>query len=312
MKNIFIWIYHKTLFGKLLIYTFHRSKDTLWPDAWVIRYNYWKRRKKSLDLKNPKTLNEKINWLKLYDKRPIHTQCADKYEVRSYIIEKIGRKYLVPLHFQTQNPNDLKPETIPDFPCIIKTNHDSGGGKFVYDKDKLNFELLRENFKQRLKQNYYNKTKEWQYKNIVPRIIVEKLLITKDGNIPLDYKVHCFNGKAHMIQVDIGRGTDKHNRNWYYTDWTRCPFKWTALLINGQTDPADFDVPPPKELEKMCMLSNQLAEPFDYVRVDWYDVDDKLYFGEITFHHDSGCRPIEPEEWDYKLGAMVKLNSNVN
>lgn len=312
MKNVFKWVYHNTLFGKLLIYSFHTSKNKLWPDEWVIRYNYRKRRNKSLNLKNPQTLNEKINWLKLNDRRSLHTQCADKYEVRSYVKEKIGEDYLVPLYFQTKNPEDLKPENLPDIPCIVKANHDSSGGVFVHNKNKLNYTELQENLKIRLEKNYYSSSREWQYKNITPRIIVEKLLITKDGNIPLDFKVHCFNGKAHMIQVDIGRGTNKHFRNWYYTDWFRCPFKWTSVSGSKETNPAEFDVPPPKELEKMCMLSNQLAEPFDYVRVDWYDVDDKLYFGEITFHHDSGNRPIEPEEWDYKLGEMVKLNSNVN
>lgn len=308
MKKIFFWIYHNTLLGKLMIYTFHYSKDNLWPDRWVVRYNYKKRRKKSLNLKNPKTLNEKINWLKLNDRRPIHTQCADKYEVRNYIKEKIGEEYLVPLHFETQNPSDLKPENIPDFPSIIKANHDSSGGIFVYDKKNINYQEIQDLFSLRLKNNYYKSKKEWQYKNIVPRIIIEKLLITKDGKIPLDYKVHCFNGKAHMIQVDIGRGSNEHYRNWYYTDWTRCPFKWTSVSKNKETNPAKFDVPPPTRLQEMCELSNKLASPFDYSRIDWYDVDDKLYFGEITFHHDSGCRPIEPEDWDYKLGDMVKLN----
>lgn len=308
MKKIFFWIYHNTLLGSLLIYLFHQSKNRFWPDKWVIKYNYWKSRKKSLNLKNPQTLNEKINWLKLYDRRPIQTQCADKYEVRKYVKEQIGENYLVPLYFQTTNPEELIPENIPDIPCIIKANHDSSGGIFVHDKNTLDYSELRKTFKKRLKKNYYRSNKEWQYKNIVPRIIVEKLLITSKGTIPMDYKVHCFNGKAHMVQVDIGRGTENHFRNWYYTDWTRCPFKWTAKLGEKQTDPADFDIPPPKELAKMNKLSNILSKPFDYVRVDWYDVDDNLYFGEITFHHDSGNRPIEPEEWDYNLGEMVHLN----
>ena len=308
MKRVFFWVYHNTLLGKLLIFTFHQSKNRLWPDEWVVRYNFWKSRKKALNLKHPQTLNEKINWLKLYDRRPLHTQCADKYEVRSYVKEKIGEAYLVPLYFQTQNPKDLKPENLPDFPCIIKANHDSSGGIFVYNKNTLDYSSLVQQFRIRLNKNYYNSTKEWQYKNIAPRIIIEKLLITKEGNIPLDYKVHCINGEAHMIQVDIGRGTGNHFRNWYYTDWTRCPFKWTARLEHGETDPAAFDIPAPKKLSQMTELSNILAEPFDYVRVDWYVVDDKLYFGEITFHHDSGCRPIEPEEWDIKLGEKVHLN----
>ena len=309
MRDLFYRIYHNTLFGHFLIYIFHESKNRLWPDKWVIKYNYRKRRKKSLNLKNPQTLNEKINWLKLYDRRPIHTICADKYEVRAYVKEKIGEKYLVPLYFETKNPDDIKPDNLPDFPCIIKANHDSSGGIFVYDKNELDYTEIVTSFKSRLKKNYYYAKKEWQYKNITPRIIVEKLLITEAGTIPMDYKVHCFNGKAHMVQVDIGRGSENHFRNWYYMEWTRCPFKWTANLDDGkQTEPADYDIPAPKELEKMHELSNILAEPFDYVRIDWYDVDGKLFFGEITFHHDSGCRPIEPEEWDYKLGQKVKLN----
>ncbi|UWX56103.1 hypothetical protein NYZ99_07315 [Maribacter litopenaei] len=143
----------------------------MWRDKWVIKYNFWKSRQKSLNLKNPQTLNEKINWLKLYDRRPIQTQCADKYEVRKYVEERIGEDYLVPLYFQTTNPDELIPENIPDIPCIIKANHDSSGGVFVHDKDTLDYAELRNNFKKRLKKNYYHSNKEWQYKNIVPELL---------------------------------------------------------------------------------------------------------------------------------------------
>src|SRR5690606_2707308 len=129
-------------------------------------------------------------------------------------------------------------------------------------------------FKRRLKISHYPESKEWQYKNIVPRIIVEKLLMDRNGNIPFDYKLHCFNGKVNMISVDMGRGTEHHYRNWYSSNWEREPFRWSSPKGNGiYTDPSEDDVPKPKNLNKMIELSEKLAESFRYVRVDWYDVD---------------------------------------
>jgi len=261
------------------------------------------------DLKNPTTLNEKINWLKLNDRTPLHTQCADKFLVRNYIEQKIGAKFLVPLFYHTQNPNDIIPENLPNEHCIIKTNHDSGGGIFVRSKNDINWPEIQYNLKQRLKLNYYNQTREWQYKNIKPRIIIEKLLEDKKGNIPFDYKLHCFNGKVRMISVDMGRGTDHHYRNWYTTKWKREKFKWSSPKANGKsTDPSHQDADIPKTLSEMIRLSEILADPFKYIRVDWYDVDGTLYFGELTFHHDGGIIPIEPKDWDEKLGQELSLN----
>ncbi|WP_149277094.1 ATP-grasp fold amidoligase family protein [Pareuzebyella sediminis] len=261
-----------------------------------------------IDLNNPKTLNEKIVWLKLYDRTPLHTQCSDKLAVREYVKAKIEEEYLVPLFFHTTDYKEITAHNLPDEPCIVKTNHDSGGGFFVRDKSKVNYSKLRQSLRIRMKRNYYQRSKEWQYKNIKPAIIVEKLLQKKDGTIPEDYKVHCFNGSVRMISVDIGRGTDNHKRNWYDVDWKRQPFKWSSPKANGKyTDPTDYEIPPPKTLTKMIELSELLAEPFAYVRIDWYDLEGKLYFGEITFHHDGGSQAIVPASWDDKLGAEIKL-----
>ena len=266
---------------------------------------------KTLNLSNPVTLNEKINWLKLNDRRKIQTICADKVLVRDYIKDKIGEQYLVPLILVVKNANEIENEDLPEFPVIIKTNHDSGGVFMIRNKNTIDLKPIRVKLNDRLRKNYYLKSKEWQYKNIKPRILVEKLLLTKSGDIPMDYKVHCFNGKAHLIQVDIGRGSESHFRNWYDTNWERQPFKWSSPKANNKrTDPADFDIDKPTSLSEMLELSNTLAQPFDYVRIDWYNVDGTLYFGEITFHHDSGYQPIVPEEWDVKLGNLVKLGEN--
>lgn len=261
------------------------------------------------DLDNPTTLNEKINWLKLNDRQELLTLCADKYRVREYVLEKIGNQYLVPLYFHTEKPDEIVPENIPETPCIIKANHDSSGGIFVHDKTKINWKEVQKEFAERLTLNYYRESREWQYKNIKPSIIVEKLLLDNEGVVPMDYKIHCFNGKVIMIQVDKGRGTKKHFRFWYDTEWKPQPYRWSPPIVNDKdNDSQKNGLQRPDTLEEMIELSAILAEPFDYVRVDWYDVDGKLYFGELTFHHDGGFVPILPKIWDEKLGLQLNLH----
>lgn len=313
MKQLLKYIYHRTLVGKIVMNLYHYFNKKIIPERIYLKYRYKKRFGMFPDLNDPKTLNEKIIWLKLHDRTSLHTRCADKYEVREFIKEKIGEEYLVPLYFQTRNVNEVIADNLPDTPFIIKTNHDSGGGIFVLDKSKIDWEDIQQKLKKRMGKNYYPQSKEWQYKNITPRVIVEKLLQNNKGDIPEDYKLHCFNGKVRMIQVDMGRGTTNHSRNWYNTDWQREPYKWSSPKGLGKyTDPSVEDGPRPETLKKMISLSEIISYHFDYVRVDWYDVDDVLYFGEITFHHDGGNQPILPEQWDLKLGSeliLTKLKS---
>ena len=311
MKQFIRNIYHETILGYYLIhpiYIIYELVLKIVPDETFVRFNFKRHMGYSLDLKNPKTLNEKINWLKLHDRTPLHTICSDKFKVRDYIREKIGDKFLVPLCYETKKPSDIVPENLPNHPCIIKTNHNSSGGIIVKNKEEIEWRKIQFHLKKLLRENYYYRTREWQYKNIEPRIIVEKLLQNNAGKIPFDYKLHCFNGKVVTIQVDIDRGSDNHSRNWYNTDWKREPFKWSSVKEGGKkTDPSQSDVEKPVTLDEMIKLSQILAEPFPYVRVDWYDVDGILYFGELTFHHDGGNRPIEPKEWDLKLGERLVL-----
>ncbi|MGB5666393.1 MAG: ATP-grasp fold amidoligase family protein, partial [Maribacter sp.] len=306
-------LYHQTLLGKLIQISYHWIKNHLVPEKIILQKQFQKQHGHKLKLSKPVTLNEKIVWLKLYDRTPLHTQCADKYSVRAYIKERIGDKYLVPLYYHTFHPKYIIPDNLPETPCIIKANHDSGGGIFIRDKYKIDWQNVQNELKQRLKKNYYWRSKEWQYKNIKPRIIVEKLLQDKNGNIPFDYKLHCFNGKVRMVQVDMGRGTDQHYRNWYSKEWVREPYKWSSPKGLGKyTDPSADDIEKPQTLEQMIQLSEILAKPFYYVRVDWYDVDGVLFFGELTFHHDGGNQPILPKEWDLKLGMELNLDNTKN
>ena len=262
-----------------------------------------------LDLKNPKTLNEKIQWLKLYDRTPLRTLCADKIAVREYVKEKIGEKHLVPLLIVTQNVNDLTYDHLPQSPFIIKTNHDSGSYKIVKDKDKVeDWEAIRVFFAKRLRANYYYKTKEWPYKNIPPKLLVETLLQTKEGKIPEDYKIHCFGGKPEYIQVDFDRGTEQHSRNWYDKCWNKAAFYCATMLESGKATLSNsIEIPSPPSLDKMLTFAAILSKPFAYVRIDFYAIEDKVYFGEMTFHHNSGFSRIVPFQWDEKLGDMVKL-----
>ncbi|MBC2840331.1 ATP-grasp fold amidoligase family protein [Robiginitalea sp. SC105] len=311
MKNLkisFRGYYTNTLLGRKLdaLYKFYRWR--LLPEVYYVRQKYKRIFGVYPDLKCPKSLNEKILWLKLNDRTPLHTLCADKFAVREYVRDTIGEKYLIPLLYTTHDPRDIVPENIPNEPSVIKTNHDSSGVIFVRDKKEVDWKEIQKKLNRRIKSNYYWRSKEWQYKNIIPRILVEKLLEDENKNNPFDYKFHCFNGTLRMIQVDMNRGTSSHRRNWYSPKWKREPYKWTSPLGNNNfTDPSKEDIEPPKNFDQMVALSQNLAKPFKYVRVDWYNLNGRLYFGELTFHHDGGYRPIEPYEWDLKLGAELNL-----
>jgi len=311
LKHAIARIYRNSDFGYYAVRPLYKLYELALKnvsDEYIIKKKFKEFMGYELDLENPVTLNEKINWLKLYDRTDLHTQAADKFRVRDYIKEVIGEEYLVPLLYQNDDPEALIPENFPDIPFIIKCNHDSSGGVIVKDKATVDWNKIQKRFKKLLKENYFNSSREWQYKNIKPTVIGETLLTDKNGKIPFDYKIHCLNGKVRMIQVDIDRNSDKHYRNWYNANWEREPYKWSSKKGKGKfTDPSDYDIEKPATFDKMVALSEKLAKAFIYVRVDWYDVDGKLYFGELTFHHDGGNRPIEPTEWDTKLGNELVL-----
>jgi hypothetical protein len=258
-----------------------------------------------LNLEQPKSLNEKLQWLKIYDRRPIYTIFADKYAVREYVKEHIGESLLIPLLYTTTTPDDIVPENLPDEPFILKANHDSGSFLIVRDKSKIDWEKVRIDCKWWLSKNYYWIDREWQYKDIKPRIIVEKLLVDKNGKIPNDYKVHCINGKVEFIYVAVDReGVNK--RNIYDKNWNPLPFSW-ASRFKDASKLRGAEIDPPATLEQMLRLSVEIAQLFAYVRVDFYDVDGQLYFGEITQCHGGGFDQMRPIEWDYKYGEMLKI-----
>ncbi len=303
MKQFISKIYRNSRLGFTIIQPFKNLHEYLRyaivSDKKFINQEFEKHLGHKLDLENPKTFNEKLQWLKLNDRTPLHTICADKYKVRDYVVEKIGKEYLIPLVFETKNPRDIIPEKLPDYPVIIKTNHDSSGGVIVRDKSEHNWTYVQNTLAELLSVNYYYRFKEWQYKNIEPRIVVEKLLTDNSGDIPFDYKLHYFNGKLVFTQVDIDRQKD-HKRNLYDENWNLLDVQWVYKPGNHVEKPKLFD--------KMIALGEVFAKDFCYIRVDFYHVNDKIYFGELTFHAEAGIGPFVPKQFDEDFGKLLKLH----
>ena len=302
MRKIISNFYRQSSLGYITLrpfYLFYEEILKRIPDEIIIKSSFKKHLGYKLNLQNPKTLNEKINWLKINDRSEIHTAASDKYAVREYIKSKIGYQYLIPLLYHTTNASDLTQENLPDLSFIIKATHNSSGGVIVRDKSKINWDKVQISFKRLLKENYFYSSREWQYKNITPRIVVEKLLTNKDGSIPTDYKFHCFNGKLGFVQVDLDRHIG-HKRNLYDVNWEFIPCIWKYPNGKKEDKPDSFD--------KMKNLAETIAMDFLYIRVDFYCIDDKIYFGELTFHSESGLGKFSPPEYDLKFGNLLNLN----
>lgn len=286
---------------------YHHLLDWM-PDKPYLELMYWVKMDRRLDLKNPRTFNEKLQWLKLYNRRPEYTMMADKVLVRDYIAKTLGPEYLIPLLGVWDDPDEIDFDKLPDR-FVLKCNHNSGLGMCICkDKSKLDIDKVRKELREGLKQNYYLTGREWPYKDIPRKILCEQYMEdTKTGALD-DYKVFVFSGKAFCIQVDYDRFTD-HHRNFYSTDWEYIPF--TTCY---PTNPSHV-VRRPDALEEMLGLAEKIAEELGnppFVRTDFYFIDGHVYFGEITFYHGSGYEEFTPEEWDATLGDWITLPRKEN
>lgn len=271
-------------------------------DKSYLKLKFWACMNKKLDLNNPKTYNEKLQWLKLYDRNPEYTKMVDKYEVRKYIAEKIGEEYLIPLLGVWDSVDEIDFDSLPN-EFVLKCTHDSGGIVICKDKLNLNIEEARKKLNKCLKSKFYYKTREWPYKNVKPRVIAEKYMIDESGTELKDYKLFCFDGKPELMFVATGRPHDTRF-DFFDMDFNHLPF------VNGHPY-ADREIIRPSGLDEMAKLARILSDGLTHVRIDFYDINGKVYFGEITFFHHSGIVPFEPEEWDYKLGDKIKLGKNI-
>ena len=252
----------------------------------------------NLDLEEPKTFNEKLQWLKLYDRKPEYIKMVDKYEVKKYVSEKIGEEYIIPTLGVWDKFEEINFDNLPN-QFVLKCTHDSGGIIICKDKRELNMRKARKKLTKALKKNYYLWGREWPYKNIKPRIIAEKYMEDNNTNDLKDYKFMCFNGKVKCSFVCSNRQSGL-NVDFYDLHWRKLPFERHYKKSND-------NIPRPKNYDLMIKLSERLAENIPFVRIDWYEINNNLYFGEITFYPGSGIEEFNPEEWDKKIGDMLQL-----
>lgn len=225
---------------------------------------------------------------------------VDKYEVRNYIKNIIGEEYLIPLIGVYDSFEEIDFDKLPN-QFVLKCTHDSGGIVICYDKSKFNIDAARKKINKHLKRNYYYSGREWPYKNIKPRIICEKYMVDESGTELKDYKIFCFNGVPRIIQVDFNRFKE-HKRNMYDTGWNYIPISYNY--------PSDSNklIKKPRNLEDMLKFAKMLSQNYPFVRVDFYSIYNKIYFGEITFYPASGFGIFNPETYDYLLGSWITLN----
>ncbi len=256
-----------------------------------------------LNLDNPKTFNEKLQWLKLYDRRPEYTMMVDKYLVREHIANKLGKEYLIPLLGVWDTPEDIDFDMLPN-QFVLKCNHNSGLGMCICNnKTKLNINKVKKELYKGLKQNYYLTGREWPYKNVPRKIIAEKYMRefnTKEKDLK-DYKLMCFNGEVKCSFVCSDRFS---SQGLHVTFFDR---EWNIMPFERHYPHIEEGLPKPINYEKMIELAEILSKDIPFVRVDFYEINRKIYFGELTFFPGSGMEKFEPEAWDYKLGEWLVL-----
>ena len=262
---------------------------------------------REIDLQHPQTLNEKIQWLKLNERHDYYPVCADKYAMKKWVADLLGtEEYNVPVIYHTPDWRKITPETVNQFPCIVKPNHSSHDYMILRSKEEVNWKQLRRRCRFWLKRDYHVESQEWQYKDIPRQIVVEPLLETKEGKIPNDYKLNYLNGKLEFVYVSYDR-EGINARCVFDKSWKVIPFYW-GNSNQKEYVPCPVDIPAPESFEKMKEIGAKIAQFFKYVRVDFYDVDGKLYVGEITLHHGGGFDKFRPQEYDRIYGEKLNLN----
>lgn len=255
-----------------------------------------------LDLENPKTFNEKLQWLKLYDRNPLYTVMVDKAAVKDYVADLIGKEYIIPTIGVWEKAEEIDFAALPE-KFAIKCNHNSGLGMCICkDKAKLDFEKVKKGLRKGLKENYYLSGREWPYRDVPRRIVAEEYLENSEAGGLTDYKIHCFGGKAKFILICRDRFAKSGLTEDFYTpEWERMPLKRPKI-------PNAKDLlPKPEKLDEMIALAEKLSSGIPFLRVDFYFVEGKIYFSELTFFPASGFSKFDPPEWDETFGSWLKL-----
>ncbi len=286
---------------KIVLYLAHKGIFNWMDDKTYLKFMYKIKMNEELDLDNPKTFNQKLQWLKLNDRQLIYNKFVDKYAVRKYISDIIGEEYLIPLI----GVYDTFDEIVPD-KFVLKCTHDSGGIVICTNKQNFNKKEAKKKLEKCMKRNFYYIWREWPYKDLKPRIICEKYMEDKISRDLKDYKFMCFNGEVKCLFVCLNRGSKNGlNVDFYDLEWNKMPFEKIHPQSNQIIDkPATF--------EKMVKLAKKLSKDIPFIRVDFYEVNGKVYFGELTLYPDAGVEAFKPYSYDELLGSWITLSQKNN
>ena len=276
------------------------------PDKWYLKMLYPLKTGERLDLSRPQTFGEKLQWLKLYNRKREYTMMADKYSVKKYVASVIGEEYVIPTLGVWDRPENIDFDALPT-QFVLKTTHGGGSCGVIVCKDKsqLNIKKTVLSLRKAMRQNIYRAWREWPYKDVKRRIIAEECL-DNHGEELKDYKFFCFNGIPEYCQVISGRD-DVMSIDFFDGEWTHQPFHEPKNYPFSQQDIAS-----PTSLQMMLALSRKLSAGFPFIRVDFYEMNGHPYFGELTFFPTSGVGGFSPKEWNYILGDLIKLPSSLS
>ena len=275
------------------------SKHKKMDDRLYIESRYRAIFKKPIDLDNPVTFNEKMQWLKLYNQNPEYTDMVDKYLSKDYVVQRIGENFVAKLLGVWNSVDDIDFEELPG-QFVLKTTHDCGGVVVCKDKEKFDFKRAKRTLRKHMKREYFYHCREWPYKNVQPRIIAEEYL--QDGNssvLPV-YKILCFDGEPKIIQTI--QNDKKPNESIDYFD-----AEWNLLNLRQNFPNSEKTLEKPEKLAEMLSIAKELSAGTSFIRIDLYSVNGEIYFSEFTFFSDAGYARFEPEEWDEKLGSWITL-----
>lgn len=251
-----------------------------------------------LNLKNPKTYNEKLQWLKLYYRKPFHQTLVDKFEVKQYVTKKIGEKYIVENYGVWDSFDEIDFQKLPK-KFVLKTTHDQGGVILCENKEEFDYKGARKKLTKHLGKNLYYRFREWPYKEVKPRILAEKFLNNNDCEID-DYKFFCFHGEPKLMFISTERSTKKTRFNFF-------DMNFKPLDITRGYGKSDKIIEKPRQFELMVDISKKLSVGLPHVRVDFYIINEEVFFGEYTFFSGGGLKPFSPKKWDHMLGSYLQL-----
>lgn len=270
------------------------------PSKLAIKASYFLAFKRRINLKNPKTFNEKLNWIKLYYRKPVFTTMVDKYEVKQYVSSIIGEQYIIPTIGIYNRWKDIDFSKLKA-PYVIKTTNSSGVVFVIREGEKPDFNQIKKKINKSLKTNYYYHCREWPYKNVKPRILIEQFVSDSiEKNLPV-FKFFCFNSEPYLVQTIKNDKTSYETIDYFDMDWQK-------LDLKQNFNNSEIPLPKPSNFEAMKEIAKVLSKDLPFIRIDLYSVNGNIYFSEFTFFSDAGFTKFYPEKWDRILGDKIDLN----